>query len=395
LVVRDLLDILAATAGPLEHAAVLATVVRVEGSSYRLPAARMLIDATGQRIGSVSGGCLEADVARRGRLLSDQSPNALLRYDGSDEDAAWGFGLGCNGSIEVFIERLADRAGTAMEFIRQCVRQRTAGALITVFRVDGDVAAGVLPGARLMMTDVGTAADGVGSPGLLELFTSDARGCLAGRETSTVVYELNGGTARVHALVEAVRPPTPLVIFGAGHDAVPLVRAAKQIGWHVTVVDRRPGYAKPERFPLADAVVACDLDAVDSHVSITTDTVAVVMTHHYPDDRVLIERLLSSPARYVGALGPRARTDRILSECAQAGANFSSEQLARLYAPIGLDIGAEGPDQVALAVVAEIISAMNNRPGGPLRDRRAPIHEPANVRVVTMPQGAPHVHAGL
>jgi xanthine/CO dehydrogenase XdhC/CoxF family maturation factor len=247
-----------------------------------------------------------------------------------------------------------------------------------------------------MMTDVGTAADGVGSPELLELFTSDARGCLAGRETSTVVYELNGGTARVHALVEAVRPPTPLVIFGAGHDAVPLVRAAKQIGWHVTIVDRRPGYAKPERFPLADAVVACELDAIDSHVNLTADTVAVTMTHHYPDDRVLIERLLSSSVRYIGALGPRARTDRILAECAaDGGSRFSSEQLARLHAPVGLDIGAEGPEQVALAVVAEIIAAMNDRPGGPLRDRRAPIHAPSSVRVVTMPQGAPHVHAGL
>src|SRR5437879_3384783 len=116
---RDLLDILAAAGTSAGN--ILATVVRVEGSSYRLPGARMLIDATGRRVGSVSGGCLEADVARRGRLLTPQEPGALVRYDGSDEDTAWGFGLGCSGSIEVFIERLAGRTTIALEFIRLCV----------------------------------------------------------------------------------------------------------------------------------------------------------------------------------------------------------------------------------------------------------------------------------
>jgi xanthine/CO dehydrogenase XdhC/CoxF family maturation factor len=242
------------------------------------------------------------------------------------------------------------------------------------------------------MTDAGMQADGIDSPELLTAMRLDAARCLADGRTVTVTFEtLNGG--RVQALVEAVRPPTPLVIFGAGHDAVPLVRAAKQLGWHVTVADRRPGYAKADRFPLADVVVGDELDTLVQKVNVTPDTVAVVMMHHYPDDRVLIEKLLVSPARYVGALGPRARTERILSE---SGRTFSSEQLERLHAPVGLDIGAEGPEQVALAVVAEIVAALSKRPGTPLRDRRAPIHDPPTMRVVsTTADGAPHVHAGL
>src|SRR4051812_2815568 len=138
---RDLLDILAAVqaldaaAGP----AVLATVVRVEGSSYRVPGARMLIDAAGTRTGSVSGGCLEADIARRGRLLTTDLPRELAHYDGSDEDVAWGFGLGCNGSIDVFIERLDAEALASLGCIRRCVEQRVSGTLVTIFQTEGDV----------------------------------------------------------------------------------------------------------------------------------------------------------------------------------------------------------------------------------------------------------------
>ena len=362
---RDLLDILAAVAAldPNDGSAVLATVVRVEGSSYRLPGARMLIEANGARTGSVSGGCLEADIARRGRLLTIERPRELVRYDGSDEDVAWGFGLGCNGSIEVLIERLDAEPRAGLAFIRHCVEQRAGGTLVTIFRADGDVP--FHAGERF------NSADDIPS-----LFGNDSR------VTTTVTCETTTG-GRVQALVEAIHPPLPLVIFGAGHDAAPLVRAAKQLGWHVTIADRRAGYARSDRFPLADAVVACDIDAMADRIRVTSDTAAVVMTHHFPDDQVLIPMLLRSPARYIGVLGPRARTERMLAQ-----AQYSNDQLARLHAPVGLDIGAEGPDQVALAVVAEIIAATKRRPAGSLRDRVGPIHEPPSVRTIAATDGA-------
>jgi xanthine/CO dehydrogenase XdhC/CoxF family maturation factor len=368
---RDLLDILTAAAAldPAAGPAVLATVVRVKGSSYRLPGARMLIDAAGGRTGSVSGGCLEADIARRGRLLSVDRPRELVRYDGSDEDVAWGFGLGCNGSIEVLIERLDAQTLAGLSFIRECIERRGSGTLVTVFGAEGDVP-----------FHVGQRFDSASA--LPEMFRTDAG------VTSTNTYETAAG-GRVHALLEAIHPPLPLVIFGAGHDAAPLVRAAKQLGWHVTIADRRAGYARRDRFPLADSVVACDIDAMAGRIRITPDTAAVVMTHHFPDDQLLIPMLLQSDARYVGVLGPRARTDRIIAQ-----GRYTEDQLARLHAPVGLDIGAEGPDQVALAVVAEIIAATNQRPAGLLRERIGPIHEPPSARTIAANDAAACPAAG-
>ncbi len=383
---RDLLDILAAAdalAG-LGEPATLATVVRVEGSSYRLPGARMLVDAAGRRTGSVSGGCLEGDVARRGRLLTPGRPTALVRYDASDdgsgEDAAWGFALGCNGSIEVLVERLDPAADPTLAFLRGCVRDRRRGAVLHVFAVDGDV--DVAPGTRVAYladgAGVTVAADPAGLAGRFAAMSADAAECVAAGESATVVYDAPGG--RLHVLAEAVAPPVPVVVFGGGPDAVPVVAAAKALGWHVTVCDRRPGHARPDRFPRADAVVAAGADELAGRIPLSPDTVAVVMTHHYPEDHALVRVLLASPARYVGLLGPRARADRILAEGAAAGVAFTPAQLARLHAPVGLDLGGDGPEAVALAVVAEVLAVLHARPGGPLRDRAGPIHRPARVR---------------
>ncbi len=379
---RDLLDILAAADRlPAGEAATLATVVRVEGSSYRLPGARMLVDAAGRRTGMVSGGCLESDVARRGRLLTADRPTAVVRYDASDdgtgEDAAWGYALGCNGAIDVLIERLTPGRDGGLAFVGACLRDRRRAAVLHVFQVDGDL--DVSPGTRLAVRDDGTVADDpAGLAGRFDAVRADAAECVRTGESATVVYATAGG--RLHVLAEAVVPPVPVVIFGGGHDAVPLVAAAKGLGWHVTVCDRRAGHARADRFPRADAVVAAAAEDVAGRVPLTADTVAVVMTHHYPEDHALLRLLLKSPARYVGVLGPRARTDRILADWAAAGERFTAEQLDRLHAPVGLDLGGDGSEAVALAVAAEILAAVSRRPGGPLRDRAGPIHRPARVR---------------
>ncbi len=377
---RDLLDILSAVDQTVlsTEPATLATVVRVEGSSYRLPGARMLVTAAGERFGSVSGGCLEADVARRGRLLTDDNRNVLVRYDGSDEEAAWGFGLGCNGSIEVFIERLA-ASSQPIEFIRRCMQQCAAGVLATMFAAAGRTS--TRPGDSLAMTKAGIQYNSIQCNELASAIEMDALSCLAQRESATITYQLGG--ACIHALVESIQPPTHLIIFGAGHDALPLMRAAKSLGWHVTIWDRRPGYARADRFPGANAVICCEAADIADKLQLTPDTAAVVMTHHYPDDRQLLETLLRSPARYIGALGPRARTERILAEAADTGFRPAQERLDRLHAPVGLDIGAEGPDQVAIAIIGEILTVLNERPGGPLRRRAGPIHRPAATRIVS------------
>ena len=343
---RDLLDILDAAEAILNRgeSATLATVVRVEGSSYRLPGARLLIDAAGKRIGSVSGGCLEADVARRGRLLTAERPHELIRYDGVDE-------IGCDGAIDVFIERLAEGpVADSLAFIRQCVRLRQTGELMTVFKVVESNNFAV--GQRFTKADLETG------------------------ETTTVIQQTE--TGQIHALVEVIRPPMPLLIFGAGHDAIPLARLGKMLGWHVTVCDRRAGYARADRFAEADEVLVCDPSEIARHI--TPQTAAVVMTHHYPDDLQLLKILLASPAPYIGVLGPASRTGRMLNELGHQAVP------RRLHAPVGLDIGAEGPDQVAMSIVAEILASTNHRDGGSLRNRAGPIHTPAKIHISTLKQ---------
>jgi xanthine dehydrogenase accessory factor len=361
---RDLLDILshAADLKTRGEPATLATVVAVEGSSYRLPGARMLIDAAGRRLGAVSGGCLEADIARRGRLLSDDNPTALIDYDNSDTDANWG--LGCNGAIKILIERLSPGpADSALNFLRHCVQQRIPGIIATLF-------AGPATG-RLTLTST-TNISTISDPDLATAVLFDARNSLETGETATVIYETTLGP--VHALIESIRPPLPLSIFGAGHDALPLVAAAKSLGWHVTICDRRQSYARPDHFPNADAVIACPAQEISHRINLNADAVAVIMTHHYPDDCALLNILLRSKVNYVGLLGPRSRTDRMLSDCA-------IEFQSKLHAPIGLDIGADGPDQVAISIVAEILAWKNKRPATPLSSRPGPIHQPA-VRLI-------------
>jgi xanthine/CO dehydrogenase XdhC/CoxF family maturation factor len=358
---RDLLDILTATTDlkTRNEPATLATVVAVEGSSYRLPGARMLIDSTGRRLGAVSGGCLEADIARRGRLLTPQNPSALIHYDNSDPTTPWN--LGCNGSIKILIEQTnPGPADSALKFLQTCITHRTPAVLATLF-------AGPITG-RLTLTNTGAQTSTISDPDLHTALLFDARKSLENSETATITYETPLGP--VHALIESIHPPLPLLIFGAGHDAVPLVNYAKSLGWHVTVVDRRQSYARPDHFPQADAVIAASASEISKKITLDKESVAVIMTHHYPDDRALLDILLNSLVNYVGVLGPRSRTDRMLSESAK---KFHP----KLHAPIGLDIGADGPDQVAISIIAEILAWKNNRSANPLRTLSGPIHRPS------------------
>jgi xanthine/CO dehydrogenase XdhC/CoxF family maturation factor len=362
---RDLLNILAATTDlkTRNEPATLATVVAVEGSSYRLPGARMLIDSTGRRLGAVSGGCLEADIARRGRLLTPQNPSALIHYDGADPDTAWN--LGCNGSIKILIEQTnPGPADAALKFLQTCINHRTPGVIATLF-------AGPITG-RLTLTNTGAQSSTISDPDLQTALLFDARKSLDNNETATITYETPLGP--VHALIESIHPPLPLLIFGAGHDAVPLVHYAKSLGWHVTVIDRRQSYARPDHFPQADAVIAASASEISKKITLDKESVAVIMTHHYPDDRALLEILLNSPVNYVGVLGPRSRTTRMLSE------TTTIKFHPKLHAPIGLDIGADGPDQVAISIIAEILAHKNHRPALPLRQRPGPIHDPVKTK---------------
>lgn len=350
---------------------VLATVVGVTGSAYRRPGARMLMTEEQWHAGSVSGGCLERDLMRKAFWLTSEGQAARLVYDSLSEDDAVFLRTGCGGRVELLLERLRPRdALNPVEFLAGCMSRREPGLMATVLHTEGSTP--VRLAARLLL-----GADGVVKvdPALREALPgleADARAVLAEGGSRTRGYAVQGG--RVELFFEVVQPPQPLVIFGGGHDVGPLVDAARAVGWHITVVTRRPQEVTARLGHRVDAVVGSPPETAVASVELGPRTAAVIMTHQYETDRTLLEGLLRSPVRYLGILGPRSRTERLLEELAREGKAGTEAQRERLYAPAGLDVGAEGPEEIALAIVAEVRAVTSGRTGGFLKHRKGPIH---------------------
>ncbi len=356
------------------QAAALATVVGIEGSAYRLPGARMLI-VDGKWIGgSISGGCLEDDVVLRARDAIAKNEALDTVYDTThDDDIVFGVGLGCKGIVTLLIEPL--REGGAVDFVafaKECLEARKTGLVATIVRTEGATQA--KPGMRVAVSD-GSPQSDIPDAGL----TTQIANALAALDEPTALVTMRAEHGSVLVFLERIEPATPLIVFGAGHDAMPVVRLAKEIGWHVTLVDHRPAYATRQRFPDADRIVLGSRKEAAAQLALDADTVALVMTHNYLRDMDWVQTLLPSPARYIGLLGPRKRTDSLLADLKDKGFQRTSDQLARLYAPVGLDIGSEGPAEVAMSILAEMQAVLTGHNGGHLRTRKQPIHQRADA----------------
>ncbi len=325
---KELQDILKAIREAGTRELGLATLVRVEGHSFRRPGARMLMDLEGPRLGALSGGCLEADVFARWR--EDPGRPRLLTYDlRNDLDLIWGTGSGCGGLAEILVETLDPRAPW-LAFLEESLAARRTGWLHTASE-------GPALGAR-RWGPAGTAAP-------------------------------EGG------FLETVLPPIQLWILGASDDAQPLARMAKELGWTVGVADHRPAFANAARFPMADAVRAGLPRALVPALGLDARSAAVLITHNYAKDLEALRELLPSPAGYVGLMGHRLRGARLLAELEAENMDLTPAQIIRFHHPVGLDLGAEAPETVALAILAEIQAVLAGRRGMPLRERHGAIHE--------------------
>ncbi len=364
---------LARAAQPGERLA-MATVMKVRGSAYRRPGARMLM-AAGRTAGMISGGCLENDARERGRAVMESGVPHLVTYDSTaPDDIVFGLGLGCNGIVQVLIEPLTagDDAGL-LAFLAACVARRQVGRVATIFQSE------VFPlGARLLRWPDGSVTTNFDDPALSAALMKTLQENAECRPAVRGIEFPDGRSAGV--LIEAVAPPVPLTIFGAADDAIPVAQLAKSLGWHVTVIDARPAYATPERFPNADAVHCIRPEAFPASplVVLPPSSMVMVMTHNFTHDKTLLPALLSRPLRYLGILGPRSRTDRLLGDIADEGFTFPEENLACLHGPAGLDLGAETPEEIAVSIIGEMQAVLAQRNGGSLRDRTAPIHDPAD-----------------
>lgn len=360
----------------------IATVVNVQGSTYRQPGARMLMTASGKMVGTISAGCLENDVFEHTRVSMPNGKPIVVTYDtNADEDIVWGFGLGCNGVVEVLIERLhQDNPLNPLAFIHQCFCNQQPGIIATVFAVEGTV--NVKVGARLIYNSDSIVNTDISESILNQVLIKDAQSALKNQHSSHNKYQFLSG--KVSVFIEFIQPPPHLIIFGAGRDAVPVAQFAKALGWLVTIVDFRAIKATKERFFMADEIILTRREIFSQQICVDQASIAVVMTHNYLDDLEILKALIPSPAIYLGCLGSKQRTERLLSDLGKEGIEYTPNQLQKLYAPVGLDIGADTPEAIALSIIAEIQALLKNRNGGFLKDRNEPIHQRNLVKEIEM-----------
>lgn len=333
---------------------VLATIVATAGSTYRKAGARMSIAPDGRLVGLLSGGCFEQDLREHAASVRAAGRARIVEYDmRGDDDLVFGIGAGCEGAMRILLEPASPGtpAARALEEAYEATRAGRPTALAIVHEGPPD-ALGTRPrtGAPRLEPALVAAIDDA-------LALGESRG-----------FRWNDESAPSEAWIQYLAPPPRLLVCGAGPDAEPVVRQAVALGWPVTVVDHRPAYAMPDRFPGAE-VLHVPTGTLGRSLDVASFAAAVVMSHHLPSDAAYLRALADSPAPgYVGLLGPRPRRERLMNEIGASATALAG----RLRGPVGLDIGAATPEGIALAIAGELHAWAAGRPGGPCSTGAAP-----------------------
>ena len=363
---RSIVELWRSSADAQPGSGALVTLARLEGSSYRKPGARMLIAATAQA-GSISGGCLEDEIIRKAAWMTRHGA-ALQRYSTLfDDTSEIPYGLGCGGVVDLLLEPL--RLPETQALLAALEQSLQGERMLTATIPPTDTA----PLLRVVWNSTGEV---IFSSEALAAQSRESLTLLAGqleregsaryKEISLAEVSLAGPGAMRTAWLEILPPPQRLFIFGAGRDAQPLVRTAHLLGWTVTVADGRPSLTRAENFPEADAVYTLPQEAAQygealRGMGIGPNDAAVLLTHSYVQDRALLPLLLPMGLRYLGLLGARHRSRLLLVEAAEQLGWPAEQCLERVHAPVGLNLGGDTPESVALAIVAEIQAVLHGR----------------------------------
>ncbi|MDQ0163738.1 XdhC family protein [Aeribacillus alveayuensis] len=355
--------------------AAIATVVRVKGSAYKREGAKMLIDESGNTTGLISGGCLEPDVAEAAKQVIENGKPVLRRYD-MDEDLVWGLGLGCPGTVDIYIEKInfdklkLDRSienfsENPLIAWLSCVKEEKMGVLATIF----DQSPRSHTGQKQIFVSENYQTVGKLDNNELHQFVCDFSKNLlqsTNPKSETKTFTLSNGE-KVDVFFDVNIPPIELIIFGAGHDAIPLAEFSVRLGFNTTVVDPRSAYLTEARFPGAKRILA-DASSIPEKVNVSSKSYVVIMNHHLERDINVLKHILNTDARYIGILGPRSRCQKIF----KALQIDDIDQYDHIFNPVGLDIGSESPQEIALSILAEIIAFRNKCAGGFLREKKRP-----------------------
>jgi xanthine dehydrogenase accessory factor len=358
----------------------LAAVVHLDGSSYRRPGARMLVSDEGELTGAISGGCLEGDALRKALHVLSQRQSKLITYDTSDEeDATIGIQLGCAGIIQVLFEPIdSNNPDNPIQLLRKAVAVRQKSVLVTLFSLENK--RNEQPGTCLLMEANGNISGHIPYPEIESHVMEDIQ--LAFREEKSSFRQYVGNEFNITAFIEFLKPAVSLVVVGAGNDAIPMMQIADILGWDVRVVDGRNTHAKPERFVSACQVLVSKPEKVLEQIPMDDQTVFVMMTHNYNYDLAMLKALLGKKVPYIGMLGPKKKLDRMLDELRDEGMEITNEMISRIFGPVGLEIGAETAEEIALSIIAEIQAVLNGKTGGQLRLKEDVIHARSETRIV-------------
>jgi xanthine dehydrogenase accessory factor len=362
-----------ATYDQLDHSttkAALATVVSVEGSSYRRQGARMLVMDNGLWIGGISGGCLEGDALKRARLAITKSTASLVTYDTSEEDAYQiGVGLGCNGIIDVlFMPLNFDDPQNPVAIVKSCLTSpRKTNILITVSHLMGDWK--TIQTGKVIKYEDRHSLEILNDSAIADQMQEKISELTMQGKSSSLRMETTKGK-QLTVFVEILPPEIHLVLMGHQYDVYPLTRLAKEIGWRVTIA------SNPLKInsAISQADEVLKYDQFDPEKA-DTYTAILLMSHDFRTDKINLPRALLSPAPYIGLLGPKTRAQKIFNELNAEGKWIDEKNMERIFAPAGLDIGAASPEEIGLSLIAEIRAVFSKREGGFLKLRQSTIHE--------------------
>ena len=351
----------------------LVTVVHLDGSSYRRPGARMLVNDDGRITGAISGGCLEGDALKKALFAISEQKNTLFTYDTSKEDdSEMGIHLGCEGLIQVLFESIdSEKEENPIQLLSKALAVRQKAVLVTLFDLDNNQ--NVQYGTCLLLEENGTLSGKIPLQQFEEAVLKDITDVMQNGES--VFKQYKSGDVSVTAFFEFLHPPVSLVVLGAGNDAIPLMKFADVLGWDFRIVDRRDTHANKERYPTASQILVANPDVALEHLAYDNRTFFVLVTHSYKCDYYMLKSLCAAAVPYIGILGPKKKLHRMLEEIQHnEGIHLNADKVATIYGPTGLDIGAETPEEIALSIIAEIQAVLTGKMGGMLKTKNEVIH---------------------
>jgi len=352
-----------------EERSALITLINVKGSSYRQVGARMLVLENGEYIGGISGGCLEGDALKRAKYAIIQNKASKVTYDTTEKNGHQiGAGLGCNGIIDVLFAPLIHNERNAIKVLADCLEERKTNILITVIKLTNYTNNSIQPGDMFRYSDSESFTEKFPIKSLTKIVLSDISEVWEQKKSIIKKYNIQH-EGEINLFIEILNPAIHLIIYGDNNDIYPLIEFAKAIGWKVTIVARK-FKLNPAVSKIADEIISGEINKEN----IDENTAIILMSHDYKTDFENLKKTITTSSNYIGILGPKKRTKKMLEELHKKGIKRSALDNSRIFSPIGLDIGASTPEEIAISIIAEIQSFKSGRDGGFLKNRKGPIH---------------------